>query len=153
VTFFYQTRPNYPVVTDFNLRIAAGEVVALVGPSGGGKSSIVSMIERLYEPSSGIITLDGHKLSHYDSKSLHRIISIVSQQPTLYGRSIRENIIFGLDPSEVEEAEIIQACILANAHDFIMSFPDGYDTQVCVCVQVVCVCKLCMCVCFEFCVW
>eukprot|EP00053_Salpingoeca_punica_P011910 m.106206 g.106206 ORF g.106206 m.106206 type:complete len:928 (+) comp15811_c0_seq4:137-2920(+) len=130
VTFFYPSRPDYPVITDFNLRIASGEVVALVGPSGGGKSSIVALIERLYEPVSGTVLLDGQKLAHYDSKFLHRNISIVSQQPTLYGRSIRENIIFGLDPGEVSEAEIVQACTLANAHDFITSFPDGYDTQV-----------------------
>ena len=96
--------------------------------SGSGKSTIVSMIERFYDPSSGSILLDGIDLKHYNVSYLRSLIGYVGQEPTLFATTIRENIEYGC-PGATEE-EIIAAAKLANAHDFIMSFPDGYNTQV-----------------------
>eukprot|EP00051_Salpingoeca_urceolata_P032495 m.497508 g.497508 ORF g.497508 m.497508 type:complete len:769 (-) comp51365_c0_seq1:88-2394(-) len=130
VTFRYPARPEATVLADFNLTVHSGEVVALVGRSGGGKSTIVSLLERLYDPTRGSVLLDGVKVSEYEPKALHRIISVVSQEPVLHARSIKDNIVFGLEDDEASMAEIVQAATQANAHEFISAFPDGYETQV-----------------------
>lgn len=97
VAFRYPTRPEVPVLEGFSLTLQPGQVVALVGPSGGGKSSIVKLIQRLYEPDSGAVLLDGVPLAAYDHEWLHTVLATVSQEPTLFGRTIYENVLYGTD--------------------------------------------------------
>jgi ATP-binding cassette subfamily B (MDR/TAP) protein 9 len=132
VVFRYPARPAFPVLRKLNMIAKPGQVVALVGPSGGGKSSCVALLENFYEPESGMVLLDGRKVQEYDPHWFHRHVSIVSQEPVLYARSIRQNILFGLEgePDEPTEEEIRQAAVLAGAHEFIMGLSEGYDTQV-----------------------
>ncbi|GMR49520.1 hypothetical protein PMAYCL1PPCAC_19715, partial [Pristionchus mayeri] len=106
VSFKYESRPTNQVLKHLTLNIRAGETLALVGPSGGGKSTIVALLERFYEPDEGEITLDGIPLRDYDHEYLHNKIALVAQEPVLYDSSVRENIRFGCDASdeEIEEA-------------------------------------------------
>lgn len=128
IKFAYPTRPETPIIDGFSLDIPAGKTVALVGPSGGGKSTIVSLIQRFYDPLSGAISLDGEDLTSINVKWLRQQIGIVSQEPKLFSMSIRDNIKISYPEASQEEVE--EAAKRANAHDFIMSFPDGYDTPV-----------------------
>lgn len=128
VHFSYPTRPNEKILKGINVEIAAGETVAFVGPSGGGKSTVVTMLERFYDPLSGSIQLDGNDLRKINVKHLRSSIGYVGQEPTLFATSIRGNIRYG-KPDATDE-EIIAAAKMANAHDFISSFSEGYDTQV-----------------------
>ena len=136
VTFSYPARPSSIVLSNFNLAVQPGEVVALVGPSGGGKSSIVKLLERQYLPTSGAVLVDGRDLGSYQSGWLKRRMALVSQEPVLYARSIKRNIIYGMETedgvpeSEVPtQNEIEEAARLANAHDFICALPEQYDTE------------------------
>ena len=104
VCFSYPSRPDRRVLTDFNLAVNPGETVALVGPSGGGKSSVINLIERFYVPDSGVVRLDGRDLADLDPRWLKRRISLVSQEPTLFNRSLRRNIIFGLERAEKKKS-------------------------------------------------
>jgi subfamily B ATP-binding cassette protein MsbA len=117
-----------PVLNDFTLDIQPGEVVALVGPSGVGKSTAANLVARLYEVSSGQVLVDGIDVRQIKQTSLKRFMGIVPQETVLFGASIRENIGFGR--AEATEAEIVQAAQAANAHDFIMGLPEGYETPV-----------------------
>lgn len=106
------------------------------GPSGGGKSSIVKLVERFYLPSAGSILIDGRSVGCYQSGWLRRRVALVSQEPVLYARSIKRNILFGLEAEDgipIDElptdADVEDAARLANAHDFISALPDGYDTE------------------------
>jgi len=128
VTFAYPTRQEVNVFDGFNLEVKAGQTVALCGPSGGGKSTVVQLLERFYDPTSGSITLDGNKLSSLNVRWLRQHIGLVSQEPKLFACTIRENIKIGCPDATDEEVEA--AAKKANAHDFICSFPDGYDTDV-----------------------
>ncbi|KAL7567824.1 hypothetical protein ACA910_000571 [Epithemia clementina (nom. ined.)] len=128
VEFNYPTRPNDLVLRGLSVEIAAGQTVAFVGPSGGGKSTVVAMIERFYDPKSGSILLDGINLRDLNVKYLRSIIGYVGQEPTLFATTIRGNIRYG-NPDATDE-QIEEAARLANAHDFITSFSEGYDTQV-----------------------
>ncbi|KAE9465471.1 hypothetical protein C3L33_02625, partial [Rhododendron williamsianum] len=128
VDFSYPSRPDVSVFRDLNLRARAGKTLALVGPSGSGKSSVVSLIERFYEPSSGRILIDGKDIRKYSLKSLRQHITLVPQEPCLFATTIYENIAYGREYAT--EAEIIEAATLANAHKFISSLPDGYKTFV-----------------------
>ncbi|GMS85522.1 hypothetical protein PENTCL1PPCAC_7697, partial [Pristionchus entomophagus] len=125
VSFTYPDRQSNQVLDDFTLHIRAGESIALVGPSGGGKSTIVALLERFYEPDEGQITLDGIPIAEYRHEYYHRKIALVSQEPVLYDCSVRENIGFGCN---VSEEEIIAAAKTANAHNFVMGLEDGYET-------------------------
>ncbi|HLO31563.1 MAG TPA: ABC transporter ATP-binding protein, partial [Anaerolineales bacterium] len=117
-----------PVLKNVSLDIRAGEILALVGPSGAGKSTIFNLIPRFYDPTEGLIRLDGHDLRSVTQHSLREQIGIVPQETILFGGTIRENILYGrLDATE---AEMIQAAKAANAHDFIMEFPKQYETLV-----------------------
>ncbi len=126
VNFSY--RPNEPVLRDISFVAEPGKTTALVGQSGGGKSTILNLILRLYETNSGTITIDSQDIAGVSRKSLRQGIGYVGQDVFLFRGSVRENIAFG-KPNATED-EIISAAKAANAHDFIMSFPNGYDTPV-----------------------
>ena len=110
------------------MNVPAGKSIALVGPSGGGKSTIVSMLERFYDPTSGSVELDGTNIKDLNVSCLRSLIGYVGQEPTLFATTIRGNIQYG-NPDPTQE-QIEAAAKMANAHDVIMSFPSGYDTQV-----------------------
>lgn len=132
VNMFYPARPKRQVLNGMSLKIEPGSIVALVGQSGGGKSSVMSLIQHLYEPTSGKVMLDGIEVSELSPAWMARAIATVSQEPTLFGRSIKRNIMYGLEGTEEEptDEEIIEAAKLANAHDFIERMPRKYDTDV-----------------------
>ena len=128
VHFHYATRADMPVLKGVTFTIKPGERVALVGPSGGGKSTIASLILRFYDPVSGHLRVDGRAASEYDLSALRDRMSIVPQEVLLFGGSIRENIAYG-KPSATQ-AEIEDAARKANAFEFIATFPQGYETIV-----------------------
>ncbi|KAK9823789.1 hypothetical protein WJX72_005523 [[Myrmecia] bisecta] len=132
VWFAYPARPDINVLKGINLHIQPGRKVALVGPSGGGKSTIVSLVERFYDPQAGAVYLDGVPLPAIHHQFLHQQISIVSQEPVLFADTIFYNIAFGMRRGEdsVSLAQVEEAAKVANAHDFICSFPQGYRTSV-----------------------
>ncbi len=126
VDFYYEDRK--PILTDFSLKIKPGETVALVGPTGGGKTTIVNLLCRFYEPKNGFIRINGHDYTDYTMQSLQSRIGIVLQTPHLFSGTIRENIRYGrLDASE---ADIEQAAKVAGAHEFITTFEKGYEQDV-----------------------
>lgn len=126
VTFAYEAESI--ILRNLNFDVKPGQQVALVGASGGGKSSLVSLLLRLYDPLEGRILIDGHDLREYKVDSLRQQISIVLQDSVLFAVSIRDNIAYG--SLGASEQEIVAAARLANAHDFIMALPEGYDTIV-----------------------
>ncbi|XP_027759620.1 ATP-binding cassette sub-family B member 8, mitochondrial isoform X2 [Empidonax traillii] len=129
VSFSYPTRPGYPVLQDFSLTLPPCQTVAIVGPSGGGKSTVAALLERFYEPTAGTITLDGHDIANLDPSWLRgQVIGFISQEPVLFATTIMENIRFG--KPEASDAEVYEAARQANADSFIRSFPQGYDTVV-----------------------
>ncbi|KAI9931254.1 hypothetical protein ASPWEDRAFT_34201 [Aspergillus wentii DTO 134E9] len=127
VTFSYPTRPAVTIFKDLNFEIPQGTNVAIVGPSGGGKSTIASILLRFYNPTEGKILIGGKDISGMNAKSLRRKIGVVSQEPVLFSGSIAENISYGR--SDATRSEIIAAARKANCQ-FISDFPDGLDTQV-----------------------
>lgn len=155
VKFSYPSRPSVPVAKGINLRFPPGKTSAIVGASGmlcrsfapfspftllrigSGKSTIISLIERFYDPSSGTVKLDNHNLKDLNLTWLRSQIGLVSQEPNLFATTVRQNIAFGLintsheHATEEEKFALIQnACIKANAHDFITELPAGYETMV-----------------------
>ncbi|PWA74003.1 NHPM bacteriocin system ABC transporter, ATP-binding protein [Artemisia annua] len=126
VDFFYLSRPTKMALNGLSLKIDAGEIVALVGTSGSGKSTIIGLIQRFYDPCKGSVEVDGIDINCYDLRALRSCIAWVSQEPTLFAETIKENIAYGKE--NATEAEIIQAASLANIHEFISSMKDGYDT-------------------------
>lgn len=126
VSFAYNA--GTPVLENITLEIPAHTAVALVGPTGVGKSTLVSLIPRFYDVTGGAITLDGRDIRQYTLESLRQQISIVLQDVFLFYGTVRENILFG--KSDATEEEIVAACKAANAHGFITQLPDGYDTLI-----------------------
>jgi subfamily B ATP-binding cassette protein MsbA len=126
VAFSYDER--IAVLHGIDLRVAPGEILALVGPSGAGKSTVFNLIPRFYDPTSGHVLIDGHDLRDVTQNSLRAQIGIVPQETLLFGGTIRENILYGR--LNAADDEIVEAARAANAHDFIMEFPDGYETVV-----------------------
>ncbi len=124
VVFGYE--PGKHILHGLSFEAQPGQRIALVGPSGGGKSTLVSLLLRLYDPIEGNILIDGHDLREYKVESLRRQVSIVLQDSVLFAVSVRDNIAYGA--LGATDAEIEAAAKLANAHDFIMALPDGYDT-------------------------
>ncbi|ETI48242.1 hypothetical protein F443_07713, partial [Phytophthora nicotianae P1569] len=129
VTFRYPTRPEITVLKNYNLTIEAGQTVAFCGPSGGGKSTCVSLIERFYDPVEGQVLLDGVDTKELNLNWLRSQIGLVGQEPTLFIGTIAENIAYGLTEKPTQH-DIEEAAKMANAHGFITKFPDGYNTQV-----------------------
>lgn len=117
VFFAYPARPNQMIFKGLCLKIEAGKTLALVGQSGSGKSTIIGLIERFYDPQSGSIFIDGYDIKSYNLRNLRSHIALVSQEPSLFAGTIRQNIAYG--KVEAKEAEIRKAAILANAHEFI----------------------------------
>jgi ATP-binding cassette subfamily B (MDR/TAP) protein 1 len=128
VHFSYPARPNVVIFKDFSIKIEAGKSTALVGQSGSGKSTIIALIERFYDPFKGSVTIDGMNIKSYNLKSLRKHIALVSQEPILFNGTIRDNIAYGTTCDNIDEIEIIEAARVANAHDFISSLKDGYET-------------------------
>ncbi|CAF4458098.1 unnamed protein product, partial [Rotaria sp. Silwood2] len=122
VNFVYPSRKDVSVLRNFSFIARAGQTTALIGSSGCGKSTSISMILRYYEPSSGRITIDGQPITDYNVKQLRQNIGVVSQEPILFGTSIYENIRFG--KLNATRTEIEQAAREANAHNFIMQLPN-----------------------------
>ncbi|GMI69508.1 P-glycoprotein 21, ATP-binding cassette B21 [Hibiscus trionum] len=129
VSFKYPLRPDIQIFRDLSLSIRAGKTVALVGESGSGKSTVVSLLQRFYDPDSGSITLDGVEIQTLQLKWLRQQMGLVSQEPVLFNDTIRANIAYGKG-GNATEAEILAASELANAHKFISSLQQGYDTVV-----------------------
>jgi subfamily B ATP-binding cassette protein MsbA len=126
VSFAYT--PDQPILTDVSFAIEPGQVAAFVGPTGGGKTTIINLIARFYDPVSGTITIDGTDIRRVTMRSLRDQISFVLQDTLLFRASIWENIAYGRP--EANRAEIVHAAELANAHEFITEMPEGYDTLV-----------------------
>uniref|UniRef100_A0A1I8AYT8 ABC transmembrane type-1 domain-containing protein n=1 Tax=Meloidogyne hapla TaxID=6305 RepID=A0A1I8AYT8_MELHA len=114
---------------DLSFSILPGEVVALVGPSGAGKSSIIALLEHFYEPLFGQILLDDSPIDLYEHRYFHKIVSLVSQEPTLYACSVRENILYGCEENEYTMDDVIKAAKLANIHNFVINSEFGYETK------------------------
>ncbi|XVE83875.1 hypothetical protein DITRI_Ditri16bG0123200 [Diplodiscus trichospermus] len=127
IDFAYPVRPNAIVLQDFSINIESGISTALVGQSGSGKSTTISLIERFYDPLKGVVKIDGRDIRSYNLRSLRKHIALVSQELTLFAGTIRENILYGKS-DKTDESEIIEAAKAANAHDFIAGLPDGYET-------------------------
>lgn len=137
IRHIYPSRPEVVVMEDVNLIVPAGKTTALVGASGSGKSTIVGLVERFYDPVGGQVLLDGVDVSTLNLRWLRQQVALVQQEPVLFSLTIRENIRNGLvgsqfehETEEQQEQRIIEAAKKANAHDFITSLPSGYDTQV-----------------------
>ncbi len=128
VVFAYPTRPEITIFKDLNLKVRSGKSLALVGASGSGKSSIISLVERFYDPISGHIYIDGKDIKSVNLKSLRHHIALVQQEPALFATTIYENIVYGREGAS--EAEVYEAAKAANAHNYISALPDGYQTQV-----------------------
>nr|CAD1918044.1 ABCB transporter [Chrysochus auratus] len=128
VHFYYPSRKHVPVLKGLDLEIPSGETIALVGGSGCGKSTVVQLIQRFYDPISGEVQLDGKNIRELDLTWLRNNIGIVGQEPVLFGTTIRENIKYGC-PAATDE-DIIRAAKSANAHSFIKKLPSGYDSLV-----------------------
>ena len=130
VHFRYPTRPDVPVLRGLNLTVKPGQYVALVGASGCGKSTTIAMMERFYDPLAGGVYVDGREISRLNVNEYRKHLALVSQEPTLYQGTIKENVLLGADTvEEVSDERIIQACKDANIYDFIMSLPDGFATD------------------------
>ncbi|XP_076946969.1 ABC transporter B family member 1-like [Bidens hawaiensis] len=128
VNFAYPSRPDVKILNNFSLSVPAGKTIALVGSSGSGKSTVVSLIERFYDPTSGQVMLDGHDIKELKLKWLRQQIGLVSQEPALFATTIQENILLGRPDASMVEIE--EAARVSNAHSFIIKLPDAYDTQV-----------------------
>lgn len=116
------------VLQDINLKIGKGKTIALVGPSGGGKSTLADLIPRFYDPGSGVVKIDGIPLPEYDLESLRGVMGVVTQESILFNDTIFNNIAFGMESAR--EEDVIHAAKVANAHEFIMQSDDGYQTRI-----------------------
>ncbi|CAJ0936179.1 unnamed protein product, partial [Mesorhabditis belari] len=130
VHFSYPERAEVQVLKGLSLKVNPGETLALVGSSGCGKSTVVSLLERFYDPSIGSLEVDGEDIRQLNLLHLRKHIALVSQEPILFDSSIKENIVYGLPEGSVTDSEVVEAARKANIHKFISELPDGYDTRV-----------------------
>lgn len=130
VSFAFPTRRKIQVLRNFSFKIEAGKTVALVGKSGSGKSTVIQLLERFYDPLRGRVTLDGVDLRDINVEWLRQEIGLVQQEPKLFAASVRDNIAAGALNKNLTQEQIETAAKMANAHEFILSFPNGYDTPV-----------------------
>ncbi|CAL8111742.1 unnamed protein product [Orchesella dallaii] len=131
ISFSYPTRPDALIFDNVNLDIPAGSIVAIVGSSGSGKSTLGCLLLRFYDPTSGMITVDGMSVSQIDPHWLRQQIGTVSQEPILFSSSIKDNILYGaINPQSIPEERVLEVAKEANALDFILKFPQGFDTLV-----------------------
>ncbi|PKI45642.1 hypothetical protein CRG98_033958 [Punica granatum] len=128
VSFRYPARPDVTIFDGLNLKIVAGKSLAVVGPSGTGKSTVIALVMRFYDPNSGTVLIDDCSIKNYNLRLLRMRIGLVQQEPALFATTIYENIKYGNEYAS--EIEIIAAAKAANAHDFISRMPDGYKTHV-----------------------
>jgi len=126
--FTYPSRDDQQILFDCSVKFKAGETTAIVGPSGMGKSTILQLVQRFYDPDRGIVTLDGHDLRTLNTNWLRQLIGVVQQEPSLFATTIAENIRFGCEG--VTDDEVIAAAKAANAYNFIMQLPQKFQTQV-----------------------
>jgi len=126
VHFAYPARPDVPIFKGLDLKVPAGTILALVGDSGGGKTTVISLLERFYDPSQGNILVDGTDIKTVNLKYWRSQIGLVGQEPSLFSTTIAKNIAYGREDATMEEIEA--AAKQANAHDFIIALPDGYNT-------------------------
>ena len=133
VTFAYPSRPTEVILKNFSITIEGGTSVAVVGESGSGKSTLMALIQRLYDPQEGVVLVDGIDVREWHLETLRNRIGIVSQEPTLFGTTVEQNIAYGA-PTDVAtpptHVEVEAAARAANAHDFITALPSGYETVV-----------------------
>ncbi|KAL3916741.1 MAG: hypothetical protein SGILL_005040 [Bacillariaceae sp.] len=130
VSFFYQMRPDNMVLEHFNLNVPAGKTLALVGRSGGGKSTIVNLLLRFYDPKEGRILLDGKPYESLRVHQLRRLFGVVTQETELFALTVEENIAYGLNKDDYTLEDVYSAAKKAYAHDFIMDMKDGYQTRI-----------------------
>lgn len=129
VWFTYPTR-NIAVLQGLNLHIRHGQFAAIVGSSGSGKTTVISLLERFYEPSSGTITYNGDPITSMSLKELRGHMSLVAQEPYLVHGTIRDNVLLGVQKGSVTDRKLHEACCGAGIHEFVSSLPDGYETDV-----------------------
>ena len=130
VSFSYPNRSDVPVLKDVSFTIKKGKVLAIIGTSGAGKSTIAMLMCALYKADKGMIFINGKDIQSLNQNALRSSIGIVNQEPTLFTMSIKDNIRYGTMDNNVTDKDIMRAAKEANAHDFICDLPDGYDTQV-----------------------
>lgn len=126
VNFAYDSNPNINTLENINIEIASGETVGIIGSTGSGKTSLIQLISRLYDASSGVVSVGGTDVRDYDLTTLRDSVSVVLQKNVLFSGTVRENLCWG--NKEATDEEIRHACILAQADEFVSSMPDGYDT-------------------------
>jgi len=124
----FQYSSGIPVLNDIKIEINKGEIVALVGPSGAGKTTITDLLARFYDVSTGSVTIDGVDIRNFKQEDLRSLIGVVSQESILFNDSVRNNVALGLP--DVSLDDIISACKAAHAHEFILSMSNGYDTEI-----------------------
>ncbi|KAL2135473.1 hypothetical protein VTI74DRAFT_8332 [Chaetomium olivicolor] len=129
VSFAYPTRPGVAVLKSISLQVFPGQTIGIVGASGSGKSTLLALLERFYEAQSGRLSVFGKPMSMQDPHTYRKRLAIVSQEPTLFRGSVRENILLGVDEDQVGEEEMVQAAEAANLTECIASLPEGYDTD------------------------
>ncbi|KAF2021068.1 leptomycin B resistance protein pmd1 [Aaosphaeria arxii CBS 175.79] len=131
VSFSYPARPNIPVLDSLSLSIRPGQFCALAGPSGAGKSTVLALLERFYEPTSGVVSINGFDISRHNSAAFRDDIAYVPQENVMFQGTVRFNLTLGARPGHTPtDAELEEACKLANIHDVIIGLPKGYDTDV-----------------------